>query len=72
MAEQMLKRDARSFSDDDEWEIECRGCRGRLKILPCDVREGFCYDCIDHWRTSSKIFSAKTENRRERTLDDFF
>ncbi|MEM3444584.1 MAG: hypothetical protein QXJ27_00800 [Thermoplasmata archaeon] len=71
MVEQVLKADTRCFSDEREGEIECRGCRTRIKILPYDVREGFCYDCLDHWRTETEIFVLNPKPKPNYTLEDF-
>jgi|GEM_PF-2676683 hypothetical protein len=72
MVENTLKIDARIFSDEDEGEIECRGCRARLKILPCDVREGFCFDCRDYWNSDTIKVLTRTAQNMNRKLDEFF
>lgn len=71
MVEQVLKADTRSFSDEGEGEIECRKCRARIKILPYDVRSGFCYDCLDHWASETTIFSLPARSKYNCNLDDF-
>jgi len=69
MVEPLLKADTRCFSDDAEGEIECRKCKGRIKILPYDVRGGFCYDCLDHWASETPIFSLP--KKINSTLDNW-
>ncbi|MCX8173427.1 MAG: hypothetical protein N3F63_02295 [Thermoplasmata archaeon] len=71
MVEQVLKADTRCFSDEREGEIECRSCRARIKILPYDVREGFCYDCLDHWKPDTEIFFLDPKPKHNSKLDDF-
>jgi len=71
MPEIPLRPDTRIFSDAMEDEIECRGCGARLKVLPCDVREGLCFDCVEHWNNGKGNAQARACEVASRRLEEF-
>jgi len=54
-----------------EDEIECRECGARLKVLPCDVREGLCFECAEHWDNGKGNAQARACEVASRRLEEF-
>jgi len=71
MPEIPLRPDTRIFSDAEEDEIECRECGARLKVLPCDVREGLCFECAEHWDNGKGNAQARACEVASRRLEEF-
>lgn len=71
MPEIPLRPDTRIFSDAEEDEIECRECGVRLKVLLCDVREGLCFDCAEHWNNGKGNARARRREVASKRLEEF-
>ncbi|MEM3611771.1 MAG: hypothetical protein QW620_06570 [Thermoplasmata archaeon] len=63
-----MRADTRRFTDALYGEIECRICGARIKVLPFDARNGFCFDCLDHWNHNNlhKPYSKQSTCRLDK------
>jgi hypothetical protein len=49
-----IRPDIRCIGESSDFGGSCRKCGRPLIILPEDMRQGFCFDCIDFLELSKK------------------